>query len=545
MNSKELRFGDDARAQILAGVNKLSDAVKVTLGPRGRNVVIDNEYDSPTITKDGVSVAKQIKMEDPFENMGAQMVKRVAMRTSDMAGDGTTTATVLAEAIYKEGIRVISNGANPISVKRGIDKASEEISDELKKMSKKVDSVEEIAQIGVISANGDEEVGNLLSQAMDKVGKDGTITIGESKGIETTVEFVEGLQFQRGYLSPYFSTNPDTLEAVMDEPYLLLLQSKLTSIQDILPLLQKVASEKRPLLIVADEVEGEALATLVLNQMKGIINVCAIKAPGFGDSRDQIMKDISILTGGTYFTDDLGIKLENIELVQLGQAKTITVSKNLTTILDGKGVKQEIEARIRGIQTQLKEATNDWEVRRDSDRLAKLTGGVAIIKVGAGSELELREKIDRVDDALHATKAAADEGIVAGGGLALLNAIESLAKTYDDTDESIGEHIVYKACEAPLKQLALNAGMNPEMTVAETKKMKDGEGYNIATGEVVNLIEQGIIDPAKVTRSALQNACSIAGMLLTTECMITDIPSDGPDMNEIMAANMAASQGMM
>lgn len=538
MNTKQLKFNDEARESILYGVSKLNDAVKVTLGPKGRNVVIDNEYGMPTITKDGVSVAKQIKLSDPFENMGAQMVKQVSMRTSDMAGDGTTTATVLAEEIYRRGLRVVSNGANPISVKRGMDKAAETIIEELKKNSRPVDSVDEITKVGVISANGDEEIGKILSSAMEKVGKDGTITIGESKGIETTIELVEGLQFERGYLSPYFSTNPETLECIMDDPYILLIQNKVQSIQDIINILQKVSKTGRPILIVAEEIEGEALSILVLNHMKGVIKCCAIKSPGFGDSRNQIMKDIAILTGGEYITDDLGIKLENVELLQLGQARRIIVTKNKSTIIEGKGNKLEINARINGIKKQISQSTSDWETRRDTERLAKLTGGVAIIKVGAATELELKEKLDRVDDALHATRAAVEEGIVAGGGLALIEASAGLSSEspYEiGTDEHMGWSIIIEACKSPLKQLASNAGMNPQLVVEKIKEFDKGVSYNIATGEVVNLIESGIIDPVKVTRSALQNACSIAGMLLTTECMITDIPKEGPDMNEIMS----------
>lgn len=538
MNTKQLKFNDEARESILYGVSKLNDAVKVTLGPKGRNVVIDNEYGMPTITKDGVSVAKQIKLSDPFENMGAQMVKQVSMRTSDMAGDGTTTATVLAEEIYRRGLRAISNGANPISVKRGMDKAAETIIEELKKNSRPVDSVDEITKVGVISANGDEEIGKILSSAMEKVGKDGTITIGESKGIETTIELVEGLQFERGYLSPYFSTNPETLECIMDDPYILLIQNKVQSIQDIINILQKVSKTGRPILIVAEEIEGEALSILVLNHMKGVIKCCAIKSPGFGDSRNQIMKDIAILTGGEYITDDLGIKLENVELLQLGQARRIIVTKNKSTIIEGKGNKLEINARINGIKKQISQSTSDWETRRDTERLAKLTGGVAIIKVGAATELELKEKLDRVDDALHATRAAVEEGIVAGGGLALIEASAGLSSEspYEiGTDEHMGWSIIIEACKSPLKQLASNAGMNPQLVVEKIKEFDKGVSYNIATGEVVNLIESGIIDPVKVTRSAIQNACSIAGMLLTTECMITDIPKEGPDMNEIMS----------
>lgn len=545
MKAKEIKFGEDARGQILTGVEKLSNAVKVTLGPKGRNVVIDTDYGQPVMTKDGVSVASQIKLQDPFENMGAQMVKQVALKTSDMAGDGTTTATILAEAIYKNGLRAVENGANPMAIKRGIDKAIEIIIDNLRKNAKLVDSIDEIAQIGVISANGDKEIGKLLSEAMDKVGKDGTITVDRSKGIDTTVEFVEGLEFERGYLSPYFATNVETLEAVLENAYILLMESKLTTIQDILPLLKKIAKSKKPLLIVAEDVEGEALSTLVLNQMKGQLRVCAIKAPGFGDSRRQIMKDISILTGGTYFTEDLGIKLEDVELIQLGQAKKITVGRNTTTILDGNGIKEEIESRCRSIQSQIDKSDSDWEIKRDKERLAKLKGGVAVIRVGASTELELKEKEDRVDDALHATKAAAEEGIVPGGGLALIEATANIVNEYDkDSDEYIGWNIVVKSCTAPLMQLAKNAGKNPEMTVAEVLKMPNGVSYDIATDKTVNLIEAGIIDPAKVTISALQNAGSISGLLLTTECMITPIPDPEADRQEAAIAQALGSQGM-
>jgi chaperonin GroEL len=529
MKIKELQFGDDARQSILNGVTKLNDAVKVTLGPKGRNVVIDNSYGFPTMTKDGVSVARIIKLEDKFENMGAQMVKQVAMRTADQAGDGTTTATILAEAILRRGNKAIFSGSNPIYLKRGIDQACSDISAKLIELAKDVSSPDEIAQVGTISSNGDEQIGKLLSDAIVKVGRDGTITIEESRTMETSIDVVEGIEFERGYLSPYFSTNADTLEAILENPYILQLQSKLTSVQDILPLLTKISKTARPLLIIADDVEGEALATIVLNQIRGKINVCAIKAPGFGDGKDQLMSDIAIVTDGTYITDDLGIKLENVELDQLGTAKKVIVTKDTTTIIDGDGSKEKIDQRINTIKAQLAEDTSEWISRRNRDRLAKLTGGIAIIKVGAPTELELREKMDRVDDALHATKAARDEGIIPGGGTALIQAIKELDDKSDDIDDvKIGYNIVLDVCSEPLMQLARNAGMDPGMTVSKTKELEFGHGFNIATGEIVNLMDVGIIDPVKVTRSAIINAGSIAGMLLTTECTVGECEDEQP-----------------
>lgn len=538
---KQLKFNDDARASILEGVTQLNDAVKVTLGPQGRNVVIDNEYGSPTITKDGVSVAKAITLEDPFENMGAQMVKRVAMKTSDNAGDGTTTATVLAEDIFRRGMKSVTAGYSPMLIKRGIDKATLEVIEELKKISKPVNSIEEIAQIGVISANGDEQIGELLAEAMDRVGATGTITLAESKGIETTIDFVEGLQFDRGYLSPYFATDPNTLNAELHSAYILLLDQKVSNINEILPILQKVQAAKKAILIIAEDIEGEALATMVLNQIRGKLNVCAIKAPGFGDNRKQVMYDIACVTGGTFLTEDLGLKVENLELEHLGTAKRITVTKSNTTIVEGGGTKEAIDGRITQLKSEIKTSKSDWEIARSKERLAKITGGVAVINIGASTELELREKADRVDDALHATRAASEEGIVPGGGYALLKASEVLDKERKNADgvhesispdEQIGRDIIYDACHSPLRQLAINAGLEPGILIE--KAHANQNGFDISTGEQCDLVDCGIIDPTKVTRCALQNAASIAGLLITTECMIADIPEPAPLIDPAM-----------
>ena len=542
--AKQMKFDVDARDAMLKGVEKLSRAVKVTLGPKGRNVVLDKKYGSPTVTKDGVSVAKEIELEDPFENMGAQMVREVASKTSDIAGDGTTTATVLAEAIYREGLKNVTAGANPMSLKRGIDKATETLVDALAKMSKKTKSTEELAQVGTISANGDTEIGKMIAMAMAKVGEDGPITLEESKSMETSLEVKEGMLFDKGYLSPYFVTNAESMEVELEDPYILLFEKKVSNLQDLLPLLQSVAKSSKPLLIIAEDVEGEALATLVVNKLRGTLNVCAVKAPGFGDRRKAMMEDIAILTAGKFITEDLGIKLESVTLADLGRAKRVTISKDETVIIDGAGKKVDINARVDQIKRQIEDTTSDYDREKLQERQAKLAGGVAVINIGAATESEMKEKKARVEDALHATRAAAKEGIVPGGGVALIRAQKSLDKLTLTGDEAVGVEIVRKACEAPLRQLVDNAGIEGAIVVQDVKKAKGNNGYNVATGEYVDMIAAGIIDPTKVTRSALQNAASIAGLLLTTECMITDLPEKNkpamPDMG-----GMGGMGGMM
>ena len=524
MAAKQLKYDQEARQAILFGVEKLSRAVKATLGPRGRNVVLDKKFGSPTITKDGVTVAKEIELPDPFENMGAQMVREVASKTSDIAGDGTTTATVLAEAIYREGLKNVTAGANPMSLKRGIDAAVETIVGALQKQSKKVKDRAEIAQVATISANGEKAIGEIIADAMDKVGKDGTITVEEAKSIETSLDVVEGMQFDKGYLSPYFVTNPDTMEAALEDAYILIFEKKISNLQDLLPLLQTVAKSGRPLVIIAEDVEGEALATLVVNKIRGTLQIAAVKAPGFGDRRKAMMEDIAILTGGRFISEDLGIKLENLQPADLGRAKRVTIDKENTTIVEGAGKSTDIQARITQIRRQIEETTSDYDREKLQERLAKLAGGVAVINVGAATETEMKEKKARVEDALHATRAAVEEGIVAGGGVALLRAQASLDDLKLSGDEAIGVDIVRRSCEAPLRQLVNNAGIEGAVVVQEVKKAKGSNGYDVATGEYVDMIKSGIIDPTKVTRSALQNASSIAGLLLTTECMVTEIP---------------------
>ena len=524
MAAKMLKFDSEARQLILRGVEKLSRAVKATLGPRGRNVVIDKKFGSPTVTKDGVSVAKEIELENPFENMGAQMVREVASKTSDVAGDGTTTATVLAEAIYREGLKNVTAGANPMVLKRGIDAGVEAIVAQVAKASKKVQGSAEIAQVATISANGDTTIGKIIAEAMEKVGKDGTITVEEAKSIDTTLEVVEGMQFDKGYLSPYFVTSSDTMEAILDNPYILIYEKKISNLQDLLPVLQSVAKVGKPLLIIAEEVEGEALATLVVNKLRGTLNACAVKAPGFGDRRKAMLEDIAILTGGKCITEDLGIKLENITLDDLGSAKRITVAKEDTTIIDGSGKKADIQARIGQIKRQIDETTSDYDREKLQERLAKLAGGVAVINVGAATETEMKEKKARVEDALHATRAAVEEGIVAGGGTVLLRAVAAIGDLGLTGEEAIGLSIVKRACEAPLRQIVENAGIEGAIVVEAVKKGKGNYGYDAEKGVYVDMVKEGIIDPAKVTRSALQNAASIASLLLTTECMITDLP---------------------
>ena len=496
-----------------------------TLGPKGRNVVIDKKFGSPTVTKDGVTVAKEIELEDPYENMGAQMVREVASKTSDAAGDGTTTATVLAEAIYREGLKYVTSGASPINIQRGINKAVAAAVEQLAKISKKVKDKEEIKQVATVSANWDTTIGEIIADAMDKVGKDGTITVEEAKSIETTLDVVEGMQFDKGYSSPYFVTSAETMEAKLEDAYILNYEKKISSLKDLLPILEKVAKTSKPLLIIAEEVEGEALATLVVNKLRGTINVCAVKAPGFGDRRKSMMEDIAVLTGGKCITEDLGIKLESIGLEDLGRAKSIVVDKENTTIVEGYGKSSEIQGRVNQIRRQIEETTSDYDREKLQERLAKLAGGVAVINVGAATETEMKEKKARVEDALHATRAAVEEGIVAGGGVALIRCIAAIeAVKGANDDEKIGVDIISRAVEGPLRSLAANAGVEGSLIVQEVKKRKGNEGYNVATGEYEDLVKAGVVDPKKVTRSALQNAASIAGLLLTTECLITDAP---------------------
>jgi len=525
MAAKQLLFDEAARQAILRGVSKLSKAVVATLGPKGRNVVIDKKFGSPTVTKDGVTVAKEIELEDPYENMGAQMVREVASKTSDIAGDGTTTATVLAEAIYREGLKFVTSGANPIGIQRGINKAVEAAVEHLGKISKKVKDKEEIKQVAAVSANWDFDIADKIAEAMDKVGKDGTITVEEAKSIETTLEVVEGMQFDKGYLSPYFVTNAETMEAKLEDPYILLFEKKISNLKELLPLLEKAARTGKPFLIVAEEVEGEALATLVVNKLRGTINVCAVKAPGFGDRRKAMLEDLAVLTGGKFITDDLGIKLETVELTDLGRAKTVVIDKENTTIVEGGGKNSDIQGRVNQIRRQIEETTSDYDREKLQERLAKLAGGVAVINVGAATESEMKEKKMRVEDALHATRAAVEEGIVAGGGVALIRTIAAIeAVKPSNEDEAIGVGIVKRAVEAPLRALSANAGVEGSVIVDKVKKSKGNEGYNVATGEYEDLVKAGVVDPKKVTRSALQNAASIAGLLLTTECLITDLP---------------------
>ena len=523
--AKQLQFDEAARQALLRGVEKLARAVKATLGPAGRNVILDKKFGSPTITKDGVSVAKEIELECPYENMGAQLIREVSSRTSDIAGDGTTTATVLAEAIYKEGLRNVTAGANPISLQRGIMKATEAIVAQLKALSKPVSDAKEIAQVASISANSDQEIGGIIAEAMDKVGKDGTITVEEAKGIETTLEVVEGMQFDKGYLSPYFVTNPESMEAFLENAYILINEKKISSLKDMLPLLEKVAKTGRPLLIIAEDVEGEALATLVVNKLRGILNIAAVKAPGFGDRRKAMLEDLAILTGGRVITEDLGIKLEGVELSDLGEAKRVTITKENTTIVEGGGTSEGITGRVNQIRRQIEDTTSDYDREKLQERLAKLAGGVAVINVGAATETEMKEKKARVEDALHATRAAVEEGIVAGGGTALIRAQAAIGDLGLTGDEKTGAGIVSRAVEAPLRQLVANAGREAALIVEHVKNGKGGEGYNVATDKFEDLIASGVVDPTKVTRTALQNAASISGLLLTTECLITDLPS--------------------
>ena len=525
MAAKQLIFDENARQTLLKGVSKLAKAVAATLGPKGRNVVLDKKFGSPTVTKDGVTVAKEIELEDPYENMGAQMVREVASKTSDAAGDGTTTATVLAEAIFREGLKYVTSGANPIGIQRGITKAVAAAVEQLDKIAKKVKDKEEIKQVATVSANWDTTIGEIIADAMDKVGKDGTITVEEAKSIETSLDVVEGMQFDKGYLSPYFVTNAETMECRLEDAYILNYEKKVSSLKDLLPVLEKVAKIGKPLLIIAEDVEGEALATLVVNKLRGTLNVCAVKAPGFGDRRKAMCEDIAILTGGKFISEDLGIKLESLNLEDLGRAKSVVVDKENTTIVEGGGKSSEIQGRVNQIRRQIEETTSDYDREKLQERLAKLAGGVAVINVGAATETEMKEKKARVEDALHATRAAVEEGIVPGGGVALLRTLNAMDTVKpENDDERIGIDIVKRAVEYPTRALADNAGVEGSVVVQEVKRRKGNEGYNVSTGDYEDLVKAGVVDPKKVTRTALQNAASIAGLLLTTECLVTEIP---------------------
>ena len=550
MASKEVQFSDSARQRMLRGVDILANAVKVTLGPKGRNVVLDKSFGAPTVTKDGVSVAKEIELEDKFENMGAQMVKEVASQTSDIAGDGTTTATVLAQAIVREGLKSVAAGMNPMDLKRGIDKAVAAATAELASMSKPCNDTRAIAQVGSISANSDTSIGEIIANAMEKVGKEGVITVEEGKSLDNELDVVEGMQFDRGYLSPYFITNQDAMAVELEEPYVLLFDKKISNIRDLLPALEAVAKSGKPLLIVAEDIEGEALATLVVNSMRGIIKTCAVKAPGFGDRRKAMLQDIAILTGGQVISEEVGLSLDKVTLEDLGTAKRVTIDKDTTTVVDGAGEKAEIDARVDQIRTQIEQATSDYDKEKLQERVAKLAGGVAVIKVGAATEVEMKEKKDRVDDALHATRAAVEEGVVPGGGVALVRAIKAIESVKGDNHEQdVGIGIAKRAMEEPLRQIVSNAGDEPSVVVSKVREGKDNYGYNAASGEYGDMIAMGILDPTKVTRYALQNAASVAGLMITTEAMIADAPKkdDGgghgggmPDMG-----GMGGMGGMM
>ena len=528
MAAKNITYAEDARQAMLRGVNRLADAVKITLGPKGRNVVLEKKFGSPLSTKDGVSVAKEIELSDPKENMGAQLVREVASKTSDVAGDGTTTATVLAQAIFREGVKAVTAGGNPMDIKRGIDAAVIAAVDSIKKISRPV-AGKAISQVGAISANSDEMIGKIIAEAMDKVGKDGVITVEEAKGLETSLEVVEGMQFDRGYLSPYFVTDSERMEVVLEDAHILIHEKKISSMKDLLPVLEQIAKSGKPLVIIAEDVEGEALATLVVNKLRGTLHVAAVKAPGFGDRRKAMLQDIATLSGGTCITEDLGIKLENIKITDLGRAKKIVIDKDNTTIVEGGGKSKEIAGRVQQIRTQVEETTSDYDREKLQERLAKLVGGVAVIKVGAATESEMKEKKARVEDAMHATKAAVEEGIVPGGGVALLRAqkaLENLAKKEKDDDQAIGIRIVHRALEEPLRQIANNAGKEGSVIVNEVRNLDDQKGFNAQTEKYVDMVSAGIIDPTKVVRSALQNAASIAGLMLTTEALISEVPED-------------------
>src|SRR5438552_12626982 len=523
--AKQLMYGDAARASILRGVNQLADAVKATLGPKGRNAILDKKFGAPTITKDGVTVAKEIELKDPYENMGAQLVREVASKTSDVAGDGTTTATVLAQAIFREGVKNITAGANPMDIKRGIDKAVEAVVEELKKLSKPCKAKKEISQIGTISANNDATIGDLIAEAMEKVGKDGVITVEEAKSMSTSLDVVEGMQFDRGYISPYFITDAERMEVSLEDAFLLIHEKKISSMKDLLPLLEQVAKMGKPLVIIAEDVEGEALATLVVNKLRGILNVAGVKAPGFGDRRKAMLEDIATLTGGQVISEDLGLKLENIKLTDLGRAKRVTIDKDNTTIVEGHGDEKKIQARVKQVKAQIEETTSDYDREKLQERLAKIVGGVAVINVGASTETEMKEKKARVEDALHATKAAVEEGIVPGGGVALLRCVSALDKiTNLPHDQQVGVNIVKRALEEPIRQIAQNAGLEGSVVVERVKKEAANSGFDAAAEKYVDLVEDGVIDPTKVVRTALQNASSIASLLLTTEALISEIP---------------------
>ena len=526
MAAKEIAYQETARNLILAGVNALADAVKVTLGPKGRNVVLEKSFGSPTITKDGVTVAKEIELENKFENMGAQMVREVASKTSDVAGDGTTTATVLAQAIFREGSKLVAAGHNPMDIKRGIDTAVEAITESLKKLSKSTKDANEIAQVGTISANGDTTIGKLLSEAMEKVGKEGVITVEEAKSADTTLDVVEGMQFDRGYLSPYFVTDPERMEAVLNDCYILLSEKKIANMKDLLPVLEAIARQQKPLLIIAEDIEGEALATLVVNKLRGTLQTAAVKAPGFGDRRKEMLKDIATLTGGQVIAEELGLKLENVTISDLGQAKTVKIDKDNTTIVDGAGKKDKIKARQQEIRQQIENTTSDYDREKLQERLAKLVGGVAVIKVGAATETEMKEKKARVEDALHATRAAVEEGIVPGGGVALLRAQKSLDKLEVGDEQRFGVQIIRRSIEEPLRQIVANAGEEGSIVVQKVRDGKGNYGFNAATGEYTDLVSEGVIDPVKVVRSALQNASSVAGLMLTTEALVAEKPKE-------------------
>jgi chaperonin GroEL len=544
MSAKEVKFGESARSKMIAGVNILADAVKVTLGPKGRNVVIDRSFGSPHITKDGVTVAKEITLKDKFENMGAQLVREVASKTADIAGDGTTTATVLAQSILNEGIKSVAAGMNPMDLKRGIDKAVRAAVEEIKNISTPASDTKAIAQVGSISANSDQTIGDLIAQAMEKVGKEGVITVEEGSGFEDTLDVVEGMQFDRGYISPYFANKQDTLTAELENPFILLVDKKISNIRELIPVLEAVAKSGKPLLLIAEDVEGEALATLVVNNMRGIIKVCAVKAPGFGDRRKAMLQDIAIITGATVISEEVGLSLETATLQDLGSAHKVTVSKENTTIVDGAGQSAEIESRVATIRAQIEEATSDYDREKLQERVAKLAGGVAVIKVGAATEVEMKEKKDRVDDALHATRAAVEEGVVAGGGVALVRAVKALENLKGiNQDQDAGINILRRAMESPLRQIVTNAGEEASVVVNAVKAGTGNFGYNAATGEYGDMIEMGILDPAKVTRSALEHAASVAGLMLTTEAMITDAPDDKPSAPDM--GGMGGMGGMM
>ena len=550
MAGKDIKYGVKARENILTGVNKLADAVKVTLGPKGRNVLIEKSFGAPTITKDGVTVAKEIEIEDKFENMGAQMVREVASKTSDVAGDGTTTATVLAQSIYKEGAKLVAAGGNPMEIKRGIDSSVKVVVDELAKIATPTKEQKEIAQVGTISANSDETIGNIIAEAMDKVGKEGVITVEEAKSMDTTLDVVEGMQFDRGYLSPYFVTDPDRMEVSMEDPYILLVEKKVSNMKDLLPVLESVAKQGKGLFIIAEDVDGEALATLVVNKLRGTLNVAAVKAPGFGDRRKAMLEDIAILTGGQVITEDLGIKLENVTVNDLGTCKRISVDKDNTTIVDGAGEKEKLNARVKQIRTQIEDTTSDYDREKLQERLAKLIGGVAVINVGAATEVEMKEKKARVEDALNATRAAVEEGVVPGGGIAYIRCLKALEALTLEGEQELGKNILLRALEEPVRQIASNAGREGSVIVEHVKTLEGANGFNAATEKYEDLLAAGVIDPAKVARTALQNAASVSGMLLTTECIIAEIPEENPGggmppMGGGMPGGMGGMGGMM